>query len=140
MLVQCYCGNDISSAQIAPDTDCNMACTGDATIECGGSWRLSIYAAVAQSATSASPISTTSLISAMPVTSVVSITSTTAPLPTVTAGLTYAGCYVDSSSRTLSFFAFSSTTNMTTSSCQIACSGAGYTYAGVEYGQEVSTL
>jgi len=51
----------------------------------------------------------------------------------VPTGLTYLGCYVDSATRALSFFAGSSS-SQTVESCHSACSG--YTYFGIQNGDE----
>jgi hypothetical protein len=41
---ECYCGSALNAnSTAAPDAECNMACTGDAAVECGGSDRLSVY-------------------------------------------------------------------------------------------------
>ncbi|KAH7034935.1 uncharacterized protein B0I36DRAFT_381758 [Microdochium trichocladiopsis] len=44
---ECYCGDpaDViaNGATIAPESDCNIACTGDPTIICGGGARQSLY-------------------------------------------------------------------------------------------------
>jgi WSC domain len=41
---ECYCGNGIlSSATQKPDSDCNMACTGNSSEYCGNGNRLSLY-------------------------------------------------------------------------------------------------
>jgi hypothetical protein len=39
---ECYCGSTFSGATQAPETDCNIACDGDATETCGGSWRINV--------------------------------------------------------------------------------------------------
>ena len=45
----CFCGNKLHSDLLglgkkAPDSDCNMACPGNASETCGGLWRNSLYA------------------------------------------------------------------------------------------------
>jgi len=40
---QCFCGNDLSTGQVAPAADCNMPCSGNANQKCGGTWRLSVW-------------------------------------------------------------------------------------------------
>ncbi|KAG8867272.1 hypothetical protein FRB98_004265 [Tulasnella sp. 332] len=40
---ECYCGNTIGGSIDLTDSDCNMACAGDSTKICGGSYRLSVY-------------------------------------------------------------------------------------------------
>jgi hypothetical protein len=44
---QCFCGPSLPpSAVKAPDSECNMACSGDAQTMCGGSYRISVSSAV----------------------------------------------------------------------------------------------
>jgi hypothetical protein len=44
---QCFCGPSLpSSAVKVPDTECNMACSGDAHATCGGSYRISVSSAI----------------------------------------------------------------------------------------------
>jgi hypothetical protein len=44
---QCFCGPSLpSSAVKASESECNMACTGDAHAACGGSYRISVSSAV----------------------------------------------------------------------------------------------
>ena len=44
---QCFCGPSLpSSAVKVPDSECNMACSGDAHTTCGGSYRISVSSAV----------------------------------------------------------------------------------------------
>ncbi|KAI0296528.1 WSC-domain-containing protein [Multifurca ochricompacta] len=41
---ECHCGTGlVGTPASAPVSDCNMACTGDPTLSCGGSWRIQIY-------------------------------------------------------------------------------------------------
>ncbi|KAI0650915.1 WSC-domain-containing protein [Trametes meyenii] len=41
---ECHCGTGLKGTpQSAPTTDCNMACSGDADLSCGGSFRIQIY-------------------------------------------------------------------------------------------------
>ena len=43
---ECYCGDVLQAGSVAaPEADCNMACSGDATTMCGGPNRLSVYSA-----------------------------------------------------------------------------------------------
>jgi len=42
----CTCGNTLAFSEThtkVEDSECNMACTGDANFKCGGAWRLSVY-------------------------------------------------------------------------------------------------
>ncbi|RPD54056.1 WSC-domain-containing protein [Lentinus tigrinus ALCF2SS1-6] len=42
---ECHCGSGIASSvlQSALPSDCNFACTGDASLSCGGAWRIQLY-------------------------------------------------------------------------------------------------
>ncbi|KAI0291644.1 WSC-domain-containing protein [Multifurca ochricompacta] len=41
---ECHCGTGlVGTPASAPVSDCNMACTGDPNLSCGGSWRIQIY-------------------------------------------------------------------------------------------------
>ncbi|PPR05468.1 hypothetical protein CVT24_008237 [Panaeolus cyanescens] len=56
---QCYCGNSIrAGATKKTETECGMACTGDASQRCGDIWRLNIYQAQSRPAAPSSPTTT----------------------------------------------------------------------------------
>lgn len=40
---ECFCGNDISSSTKKPNSDCDMACAGNANEKCGGPGRLTLW-------------------------------------------------------------------------------------------------
>ncbi|KAI0721948.1 hypothetical protein C8T65DRAFT_692089 [Cerioporus squamosus] len=41
---ECHCGTGLDDAvESAPGSDCNVACVGDGTLSCGGSWRIQVY-------------------------------------------------------------------------------------------------
>ena len=40
---QCYCGNELDGSSKLDESECSMACEGDASSMCGGSWALSVY-------------------------------------------------------------------------------------------------
>ncbi|KAH3806129.1 hypothetical protein DPMN_134444 [Dreissena polymorpha] len=40
--MECYCG-DCLNAMKRPDSECNIACSGDSIKKCGEHWRLSVY-------------------------------------------------------------------------------------------------
>ncbi|KAJ3190888.1 hypothetical protein HK101_008272 [Irineochytrium annulatum] len=118
---QCYCGSDVrNGGALAPASDCSFKCTGNAGETCGAGGRLSVYAANASNVT-------------------------VWPAPTTKkTGLTgqygWVGCYqdnVDSGAgpvRTLAWQFISQ--SMTVELCLGFCNSFGYTYAGVEYGNE----
>ena len=42
---ECHCGTGlVGTPASAPSTDCDLACTGDPTLSCGGSWRIQVRA------------------------------------------------------------------------------------------------
>jgi hypothetical protein len=46
--LECWCGNSYGKHPQAPDSDCNMACTGDSQQHCGAGSRNSVYEIKAQ--------------------------------------------------------------------------------------------
>jgi hypothetical protein len=102
---ECYCGN-IAPVEVAPQSECNMACSGDAAEMCGAGMRLSVYGPVG----------------AAPST------------PDAVGDFGYEGCYTDSIAlRALSGFTLT-TADMTPTSCATIC--AEYTYFGLEDGNQ----
>ncbi|KAJ2957735.1 hypothetical protein NQZ79_g6583 [Umbelopsis isabellina] len=64
-------------------------------------------------------------------------TTSASSSPTSSGGWTSLGCYVDAlTPRTLPYGAPTISTGMTVEGCESECASAGYTYAGVEYGNE----
>ncbi|CZR53720.1 related to glyoxal oxidase precursor [Phialocephala subalpina] len=130
---ECYCGNSFANGG-GPASDgevgCNMACNGNATEICGGSYRLSVWdyndaiATVSSSATTAS--------------STASSTSSSASATSTLGGWTSLGCYNDTVGvRTLSTEIYSIPgASMTVELCLAACAAASFTYAGLEYAGE----
>ncbi len=109
---ECYCGNTApAAAQSAPESDCNMPCTGNVDEKCGAGMRLSVYG----------PVGTTQ--------------SSDPGSNNATVGdFVYDGCHTDPVSlRVLSGKAVASA-GTTLASCAATC--GGYTYFGVEYGSE----
>ncbi|KAG8914028.1 hypothetical protein FRC01_004252 [Tulasnella sp. 417] len=116
---ECYCGNSLTTNMPKPSTDCNSNCDGDASLKCGGSWRLTVYQRTTGSSSSSSVASTS-----------VSSTTTSSASATPTAWSNQ-GCYADQTARTLN--GASKTDNlMTPAMCQSFCGASGYIYAGVE--------
>lgn len=113
---ECWCDSTLA-AQIEPDADCNMPCSGNSTESCGGSGRLTVF----------------------------KYNSTTPLGPAINQGVLGYGevdCYVDSAgARTLGVGTQvdGGAANMTVANCVSACSSAGYSFAGVEYAQECCT-
>nr|OQO23943.1 hypothetical protein B0A51_11072 [Rachicladosporium sp. CCFEE 5018] len=111
---ECYCDNLLAPpATLQPDSDCNMACSGNASEACGGGNRLTVY--YANKPVPQGP--------------------TIAPAPP---GWTSYGCWADGPTKSLAngVQVPGGTSNLTVELCTAACSGAGYTLAGVEYAGE----
>lgn len=104
---ECYCGNDMSTANSAPETSCNMACKGNKDQLCGGPTRLTTYKSNIQATAAGAP-----------------------------AGWTAVGCLTDSgNSRTFDGYRFASD-NMNYTVCTSACASRGFNFAGIQYGRE----
>lgn len=114
---QCFCGNElIDGAVKAPDSDCDMACGGNATEACGAGNRLSVY------------------------TSMGSITIIPVPTP-LTSGLpgqwVYQGCLAEPAPGSHLFpYENDWTNNNTVEACLNQCAAFGYPAAGLEYGEQ----
>ncbi|KZT57231.1 WSC-domain-containing protein, partial [Calocera cornea HHB12733] len=117
---ECYCGNTLVGGFVSGG-GCSTPCAGNGQETCGGGWRLSVY-----SSGSPSPTSTSTSTSTSP-------TSTSAP--PATSGWVSLGCVSDGPARALPAY-FAQLDDLTVASCTARCSAAGYTYAGLEYGQE----
>ncbi|KAH8205437.1 hypothetical protein TruAng_000343 [Truncatella angustata] len=112
---QCFCDNYLrNGAAIVPDTDCSMACSGDASEKCGAGSRLSIY-------------SNATLVIYQP------------PKPQTTdlpGAWEYVGCILDDiAARTLPWMSID-LENATVSACIAGCSNYGYEAGGLEYGYQ----
>ncbi|RDW56813.1 hypothetical protein BP5796_12880 [Coleophoma crateriformis] len=108
---ECYCGTyPTGDSTTAPQSDCNMECTGDAGQLCGGSDRLNVY----------------------------TLQNYTRPtIPRMADGYIYAGCYTDDpSNRALGLASLVDYTSMTVEKCAAFCSGQGYSMFGLEYAGE----
>lgn len=107
---ECYCAYSLaSSSSQAADSDCTMACAGDSTQPCGAGDRLTVF-------------------------------SNGNGAPTENQGengYISLGCWSDSqTARTLSVYEPSGDGIAFVYACTNTCKNAGYSYAGVEYGQE----
>lgn len=40
---ECFCSNDFSAFGELPQEECDTACTGESSRNCGGYWALSVY-------------------------------------------------------------------------------------------------
>ena len=132
---QCYCGNalmDGSTLQTSTDpatNGCNMICTGNTTEYCGGPNRLNVYQANSSAPIpSGSPTAPAGGGGSVP---------TGGPQVQQTSGpYVYFGCYIDNTNgRALSSLENPESGPLNTvDACAAAC--VGYTYMGVEYGDE----
>ena len=122
---ECHCGTGLQETLVqAPIDDCNVACTGDGTLSCGGSWRIQV-------GPSAILRVETSVINGFDARSQIYT------FPALRPGTwAYEGCTVDTADAP----AFSDaalqepfeTTLDAVNQCLQACSRAGFSFAGVE--------
>ena len=102
---ECYCGN-IAPTEVAGQSECNMACSGNAAEMCGAGMRLSVYGPVGAAPTN----------------------------PDTVSDFNYDGCYTDLIDlRTLPGSTVTSA-DMTLTSCAAIC--ADYNYFGLEHGDQ----
>ncbi|KAF8346390.1 glyoxal oxidase N-terminus-domain-containing protein [Amanita rubescens] len=110
------CGNELANgAAIAPQTDCSVGCSGNATEACGGPNRVSVYS-------SHEPVI------ALPVP-----TTQKTGLP---GAWSYAGCLQELPNARVFPYKNIWLTNNSAVACMNQCAAFGYPAAGVEYGQE----
>lgn len=152
---QCFCGNNLGQDPVAaPLSDCNMPCSNDPTQLCGAGNRLGIYQSNSTTTSSSSgntaPTST-SMISSVAISTssstVSSPTSSSSSTSTSSASATptgpsliqrhYQGCYREPSNGARALpTKIDIPSGTTVESCQAKCSSAGFSVAGVEYGNE----
>ncbi|KAF2459249.1 hypothetical protein BDY21DRAFT_204088 [Lineolata rhizophorae] len=108
---ECYCGDRFTgSTEEADESDCNMACSGDANANCGGPNRLTLFKSTSNEEPPAGPAN--------------------AEIP----GYSYVGCKTDSvGARVLDAMTLFDA-QLTVEMCADFCDGS--TYFGTEYGQE----
>lgn len=104
---ECWCGNTIPTANTTASS-CSSVCAGVSSQLCGGSWALSVM-----NDTTYTP-------------------ATVAAIPSTDISI---GCYVDSGARVYPTKLYQNSSNSITF-CAAACSAAGYTFSGTEYGAE----
>jgi Domain of unknown function (DUF1996)/WSC domain len=115
---ECYCASTLaSSSTFRPASECSLACKGDASQKCGGSARLSLW----------------------------NNTNYIAPRnpPTPNNQFSYIGCFTEGKTgRALgataknAAFTTSDSGAMTVEKCASICFNKGYSWMGVEFGQE----
>lgn len=113
---ECFCGDKLGSqSTMGTASDCSMPCTGNATTQCGGPNRLSVFW------NGQAPSSALSEISAVN-------------------GWSSLGCYTDQGPAARTLTTIMPTTGgqpaLTIERCTSACQEGGFTLAGVEYGSE----
>ena len=106
---QCFCGMDLDLAAKTSETQCQLKCSGDSSLGCGGTLRLTVYEK-----------------NALPI----------APSSPLTAGaFRYQSCWTDSvGARSLAAGRSEMQASMTVEMCAAFCDG--YAYFGVEYANE----
>jgi hypothetical protein len=157
---ECWCGNTLGiGVQTAASSECSMVCNGNQTEYCGASLRLNMYQMNSLSSGASSPSSlaqaanhTSASLPVLGFTSTATLVPTTSSLPTtsiisptvgpyVNPGVDnyeYLGCYIEpQNDRALQYQQIVS--QQTVSACLGICAGK-YTYAGLEYGGEVSYI
>ncbi|KAH6634407.1 glyoxal oxidase-like protein [Chaetomium sp. MPI-SDFR-AT-0129] len=109
--VECYCGSSLATnAAKLNDSDCNMACSGNANEPCGAGSRLSLFHTTQVSGPGVNP---------------------------GVNGFDSLGCYAEGTTgRALTYNAGVAGANLTVAKCTAACRAANYILAGVEYGGE----
>ncbi|KAF2192285.1 copper radical oxidase [Zopfia rhizophila CBS 207.26] len=113
--VQCFCDNFLRNAATkAPESDCNMACSGNSGEKCGAGGRMSVYS---------------------------NATLQVFPVPAVqktnlTGSWTYAGCLRDDAQTRALPYQIILKNNNTANNCISQCSAFGYNAGGMEYGIE----
>jgi Glyoxal oxidase N-terminus/WSC domain len=113
---ECFCGNQLATqSTLATASDCNMACTGANTTQCGGPNRLTVFW------NGRVPSSGPAEVSAMN-------------------GWSSLGCYTDHGVANRTLTTIMPTTGgqsaLTVERCTTACRAGGFTLAGLEYGSE----
>lgn len=113
---QCFCDNFMyNGAAKVPETDCNMACSGNSKEMCGAGNRLSIY-------------NTGTLTVYQP---------PAAQQSGIPGSWTYQGCYTDNvNNQRALFWQIILTNNNTATNCLGLCAKYGYMAGGMEYGSE----
>lgn len=126
---ECWCGNTIQFQNgVAPLADCNMACSGNKTENCGAGNRLTMWGfGTANGTAGSAPVITTP---AGPV-------GPAGPAPTqpgnLPANWTYTGCYIDNAQGRIMPNQLPDSANLTSANCINECAALGYKVAGTQY-------
>ncbi len=117
-LLECYCGNTISTSQVLQN-NCSAICTGDNTEFCGGNSRISVWAL-----SNYVPPTTTGGTS--------SASTTPTPQPQAT-GITYLNCVSETSPNRALNASYTSGSSMTIDQCALTAQALNLAYFGLEY-------
>jgi hypothetical protein len=153
---QCWCGR--SYDLVAATSGCNVRCSGDDSVICGGGYRINLFhtdAQLSSSPASITPVKTSSTTTSFSTTTKLSTTTTLSadtattkpsttyptasptPLTSMPAGWRSLGCFVDlSTKRVLNGSYSESSTSMTVQSCMATCRSQSFAYAGVQHGRQ----
>ncbi|GFZ47912.1 hypothetical protein JCM24511_05659 [Saitozyma sp. JCM 24511] len=115
--VQCFCGNAIvqGGKLASADTDCAMACGGNATEACGGPNRMSVYSSTANITMYGVPVTQTT------------------NLP---GSYQYNSCIAEPANGRAFPYQIIMDTNATVNACLSLCGEYGYPAAGIEYSNQ----
>ena len=128
---ECYCDDDYGGQ--GASSECTMACSGSDAEICGGGWANSVFIL----STVTSPPTTTpapKTPAPTPCRRSGGFACSMTPAPTIVPWI-YVGCFADSGSRDLSYYA-GSNGDLTVRQCYDACVDAGYSVFGMQYGSE----
>ncbi|MCJ1475830.1 hypothetical protein MMC13_004494 [Lambiella insularis] len=112
--VQCFCGNNLINGGVlaSADSQCNVACAGNAKEECGGGSRMSIY--------SHGPVQ-----------------ALQPPAPQKSFGSwQYQGCITENTTQRVFTYQIINTNNNDAQNCLTQCQAFGFGAGGMEYGDE----
>ncbi len=117
---QCFCGNSYGRYGKLSESSCNMTCSGDSGLVCGGTWANTLYK-------TASRRDVPPMVAPPP------------PPPPVrssaTPAATYLGCFRDTDQRDLNATQWDDG-QMTPQRCIRTCADSGFEYAGLQYGSQ----
>jgi len=140
---QCFCGNQPRAGmQRYAEDRCTLACAGDKTAKCGGSWAINLWVArpgsTSSSSGSASSVSTSKSASSVSSVSSASRSASTsnAPssVPTSAATEGYKGCYGLGTFVSAAPASYIGSAQMTIGFCRRFCRVQGYSAAGLQNG------
>ncbi|CAG7848507.1 WSC domain-containing protein ARB_07867 {ECO:0000305} Flags: Precursor [Serendipita indica DSM 11827] len=130
--VECYCGNEIlNGATKQSEEGCNSICSADQWLFCGGAFRISLYKF--EGVVPTPVVNPNNNANNVPGVVNPSLTPLTTGLPGT---WSYQGCWVDNAQgRIMTYNAILQTPNEPLA-CIAACTAAGYTVSGQQFGVE----